>query len=557
MKETKEDLSVSLKSIDGQMLKKMIIAGANKLGENKQLVDSLNVFPVPDGDTGTNMSLTALSAASETEKGESNKIGDIAKLSASGALRGARGNSGVILSQLIRGFSKGLVDVEKADVHTLAAASRKGVETAYKAVMKPKEGTILTVARACADAAEEAAKQTNDIEKFLKIVIDRGYEMLDKTPDMLPVLKQAGVVDAGGKGLLCILEGAFESINSNEEIKLNATSELKQPIISNIVVDENSDIEFGYCTEFFILNKDTSDEVLDDLKEFLLGIGDSLVVVADDEVVKVHVHTNHPGQAIEKALTIGALNGLKIDNMRIQHNETIQYEKTDVVVKDEGPRKEHGFVSVSMGDGIEEIFKNLGVDVVVSGGQTMNPSTEDILNAVAKVNADNVFILPNNKNIILASEQAAKIVEDKKLYVVPTTSVPEGLEALINYDASQNADDAFETMKESLSLVKTLMVTYAVRDTVFGENTITEGDILCMLGGKIEVVSKEIKDGTCQLIDKAVDEDSEMISIYYGSDVTEEDAQEIAAYVEETYPDCEVEVVSGGQPLYYYIISVE
>ena len=557
MKETKEDLSVSLKSIDGQMLKKMIIAGANKLGENKQLVDSLNVFPVPDGDTGTNMSLTALSAASETEKGESNKIGDIAKLSASGALRGARGNSGVILSQLIRGFSKGLVDVESADVHTLAAASRKGVETAYKAVMKPKEGTILTVARACADAAEEAAKQTNDIEKFLKIVIDRGYEMLDKTPDMLPVLKQAGVVDAGGKGLLCILEGAFESINSNEEIKLNETSELKKPVISNIVVDENSDIEFGYCTEFFILNKDTSDEVLDDLKEFLLGIGDSLVVVADDEVVKVHVHTNHPGQAIEKALTIGALNGLKIDNMRIQHNETIQYEKTDVVVKDEGPRKEHGFVSVSMGDGIEEIFKNLGVDVVVSGGQTMNPSTEDILNAVAKVNADNVFILPNNKNIILASEQAAKIVEDKKLYVVPTTSVPEGLEALINYDASQSADDAFETMKDSLSLVKTLMVTYAVRDTVFGENTITEGDILCMLGGKIEVVSKEIKDGTCQLIDKAVDEDSEMISIYYGSDVTEEDAQEIAAYVEETYPDCEVEVVSGGQPLYYYIISVE
>lgn len=557
MKETKEDLSVSLKSIDGQMLKKMIIAGANKLGENKQLVDSLNVFPVPDGDTGTNMSLTALSAASETEKGESSKIGDIAKLSASGALRGARGNSGVILSQLIRGFSKGLVDVESADVHTLAAASRKGVETAYKAVMKPKEGTILTVARACADAAEEAAKQTNDIEKFLKIVIDRGYEMLDKTPDMLPVLKQAGVVDAGGKGLLCILEGAFESINSNEEIKLNETSELKKPVISNIVVDENSDIEFGYCTEFFILNKDTSDEVLDDLKEFLLGIGDSLVVVADDEVVKVHVHTNHPGQAIEKALTIGALNGLKIDNMRIQHNETIQYEKTDVVVKDEGPRKEHGFVSVSMGDGIEEIFKNLGVDVVVSGGQTMNPSTEDILNAVAKVNADNVFILPNNKNIILASEQAAKIVEDKKLYVVPTTSVPEGLEALINYDASQSADDAFETMKDSLSLVKTLMVTYAVRDTVFGENTITEGDILCMLGGKIEVVSKEIKDGTCQLIDKAVDEDSEMISIYYGSDVTEEDAQEIAAYVEETYPDCEVEVVSGGQPLYYYIISVE
>ncbi|MBR5467601.1 MAG: DAK2 domain-containing protein [Firmicutes bacterium] len=539
------------------MLKKMIIAGANKLGENKQLVDSLNVFPVPDGDTGTNMSLTALSAASETEKGESSKIGDIAKLSASGALRGARGNSGVILSQLIRGFSKGLVDVESADVHTLAAASRKGVETAYKAVMKPKEGTILTVARACADAAEEAAKQTNDIEKFLKIVIDRGYEMLDKTPDMLPVLKQAGVVDAGGKGLLCILEGAFESINSNEEIKLNETSELKKPVISNIVVDENSDIEFGYCTEFFILNKDTSDEVLDDLKEFLLGIGDSLVVVADDEVVKVHVHTNHPGQAIEKALTIGALNGLKIDNMRIQHNETIQYEKTDVVVKDEGPRKEHGFVSVSMGDGIEEIFKNLGVDVVVSGGQTMNPSTEDILNAVAKVNADNVFILPNNKNIILASEQAAKIVEDKKLYVVPTTSVPEGLEALINYDASQSADDAFETMKDSLSLVKTLMVTYAVRDTVFGENTITEGDILCMLGGKIEVVSKEIKDGTCQLIDKAVDEDSEMISIYYGSDVTEEDAQEIAAYVEETYPDCEVEVVSGGQPLYYYIISVE
>jgi len=548
---------VSLTGINGQMLRKMIIAGANRLGENKQLVDSLNVFPVPDGDTGTNMSLTALSAASETEKSDSYKIWEVAKLASGGALRGARGNSGVILSQLIRGFSKGLEGVENAGVRELAAASKRGVETAYKAVMKPKEGTILTVARACAEAAEKAAEETEDIEKFLKTVIDSGNEMLLKTKDMLPVLKQADVVDAGGKGLLCILEGAFMSINSNEEISLNETAELKKPEISNIALDSESDIKFGYCTEFFILKKNADDETVDGLKNYLMSIGDSLVVVADDEVIKVHVHTNHPGQAIEKALTIGALNGLKIDNMRIQHTSKIEFEKTGAEEKKDEPRKEKGFVSVSMGDGIAEIFRNLGADEIVSGGQTMNPSTEDILNAVEKVNADNVFILPNNKNIILASEQAAKIVKDKKIFVVPTTSVPEGLSALINYDASQSAEEALEAMKESISLVKTCMVTYAVRDTAIGETKIAEGDILGMLGGKIEVVAKDIKEGTCQLLDKAVDEDSEMISIYYGRDVTEDDAQEIAAYVEEKYPECELEVVSGGQPLYYYIISVE
>ena len=560
MKATKEEISVGLASIDGQMLRKMIIAGANNLSDNKQLVDSLNVFPVPDGDTGTNMSLTALSAASETEKSDSANIGEIAKLASGGALRGARGNSGVILSQLIRGFSKSLDGIEQADVRELAAAGRRGVETAYKAVMKPKEGTILTVAKACADAAEKAAEKTENVEEFLKQVIDSGNEMLLKTKDMLDVLKQADVVDAGGKGLLCILEGAFNSINTNEEISLKETGEIKKPVITNIALDADSDIKYGYCTEFFVLKKNADEKTVDDLKNYLLSIGDSLVVVADDDVIKVHVHTNHPGQAIEKALTIGALNGLKIDNMRIQHTSKIQFEKNEEAKeepKKNEPKKKIGFVSVSMGDGIAEIFKNLGADEIVSGGQTMNPSTEDILNAVEKVNAENVFILPNNKNIILASEQAAKIVEDKKIFVVPSTSVPEGISALINYDASQSVEDSFVAMKENISLVKTCMVTYAVRDTAIGETKIAEGDILGMLDGKIEVVSKDIEEGTCQLLEKAIDDDSEMVTIYYGADMDNAAAEKISAFIGEKYPECEVEIVNGGQPLYYYIISVE
>ncbi len=544
---------MSLTRINGQLLRKMIIAGANELGANKQLVDSLNVFPVPDGDTGTNMSLTAFAAASETEKSDSFNLGEIAKLASNGSLRGARGNSGVILSQIIRGFAKSLDGIESAGVKELAAACRRGVETAYKAVMKPKEGTILTVARACADAAEKAAAETEDIERFLKIVIDEGNDMLEKTKDMLPVLKQADVVDAGGKGLLCILEGAFVSINSNEDITLKERVEVKKPTVS-YVPEEESDIKYGYCTEFFILKKNCDDDTVSSLKSYLTSIGDSLVVVADDEVVKVHVHTNHPGKAIEKALTIGALDGLKIDNMRIQHNSKINFEET---AKKDEPQKENGFVTVCAGDGIGEFFKSLGADEIISGGQTMNPSTEDILNAIEKVNAKNVFILPNNKNIILASEQAAKIEKDKNIFVVPTTSIPEGLSALVNFDQSKDAEKNVEDMKEAISLVKTGMVTYAVRDTAIGETTISEGDILGMLDGEIEVVEKDVKSCVCSIIDKAVDDESEMISIYYGEEVSEEDAEEIGAYAEENYPDCEVEVMYGGQPIYYYIVSVE
>lgn len=536
----------------------MIIAGANELNDNKQLVDSLNVFPVPDGDTGTNMSLTALAAARECEKNNSLSIAEVSKTAASGSLRGARGNSGVILSQLFRGFSKGLEGMEEAGTLELAVACRKGVETAYKAVMKPKEGTILTVARACADSAEKYAAETDDVEVFLSKIIEDGNEMLLKTKDMLPVLKQADVVDAGGKGLLCILLGAFRSINTSGDIKLNDNTQTSTVDFSALTAVKNSEITFGYCTEFFVMQKDVSDETVNELKTYLTSIGDSLVVVADEEMIKVHVHTDHPGKAIEKALTIGALNGLKIDNMRIQHTNKIDFAVTkQEPVIEAAEKKGTGFISISMGSGLSEIFKNLGVDEIIEGGQTMNPSTEDILNAIEKVNAENIIVLPNNKNIILAAEQAAKLSADKNIFVLPSTSVPEGIAAMINYDATADIDSCFEIMKESIELVKTCSVTYAVRDTSFGEIKIAEGDILGMLGGQIQVVAKDVAQGTKELVAKAISDDSEVISVFYGTDVDKEDAEKMVDYLRETYPQCEVELHFGNQPLYYYIISVE
>lgn len=554
---------MSVTRLNGICLQRMIIAGANTLDANKQAVNAMNVFPVPDGDTGTNMSLTILAAARESEKGDALRVDEVAKKAAGGALRGARGNSGVITSQLLRGFSKGLEGLEEAGTKELAVAAEQGVKTAYKAVMKPKEGTILTVARACAEAAVRMAEETEDIEVFLKGVLAYAHEVLDQTPDMLPVLKQAGVVDAGGRGLLHILEGALENLRSGEKQEIVEPGANVQEDFAALASIENESITFGYCTEFFINVHEPDDATVQQLKSYLGTIGDSIVCVCDEEIIKIHVHTDHPGLALEKALTIGSLSGLKIDNMREQHTNKIDFRASEKAAA-EAPaepvktvKKDIGFVSVSAGKGLSDIFQNLGVDQVIEGGQTMNPSTEDILNAVELVNADHVFILPNNKNIILAAEQAAKLAEDKKLYVIPTTSVPQGISAMFCYEEGADAEELAEAMKEAIQTVQTATVTFAVRSTQIGEHEIHEGDILGMLDGKIAVVGSEIAQSTKDLLVEAITEDSEMVSIYYGEDVTEEDAAEISAFVEENYPDCEVELQMGGQPLYYYIISVE
>lgn len=554
--------------LDGQLLSRMVIAGANELTQNKQLVDAMNVFPVPDGDTGTNMSLTVLAAAKEAEKNAALKVDarieEIAKVAASGALRGARGNSGVITSQLFRGFSKGLEGLAEAGVKELAAAVEQGVKTAYKAVMKPKEGTILTVARGCAEAAARLAEETEDIAEFLKGILEEGHEMLRKTPDMLPVLKQAGVVDAGGRGLLYVLEGALKQLGSDVPVYVAEPqkTEAETPDFASLASVENTSITFGYCTEFFVNVNRPDERTVNQLKSYLGSIGDSIVCVSDEEIIKIHVHTDHPGLAIEKALEIGSLSGLKIDNMREQHTNKINFsapaEPVAVVEeKTAAERKDVGFVSISTGNGLTAIFKNLGVDEVIEGGQTMNPSTEDILNAVEKVNADNVFILPNNKNIILAAEQAAALSEDKKLFVIPTKSVPEGISAVFCCEEGSAPEELEKAMNEAVQAVDTAQVTFAVRDTSIGDKEIHEGNILGMLNDKIEVVAEDIAAGTKELLQKAVTEDSEIISIYYGADVTKEDAEAIAAYAEEQYPDCDVELQDGGQPLYYYIIAVE
>ncbi len=557
---------MSVTKLNGYRLQKMIIAGANALIANKQTVDAMNVFPVPDGDTGTNMSLTVLAAAREAEKGDALRVDAVTKRAASGALRGARGNSGVITSQLFRGFSKGLEGLEEAGVKELTVAMEQGVKTAYKAVMKPKEGTILTVARACAEAAEHACQETDDIELFLKKVLEHAHKVLNQTPDMLPVLKEAGVVDAGGRGLLYILEGALEHIHTEEEIALAEPTQETQQTYAALASVENQSITFGYCTEFFINVKQADDAVIQQLKSYLGTIGDSVVCVSDEEIIKIHVHTDHPGLALEKALTIGSLSGLKIDNMREQHNNMIDFaapvgvaqpKAVKTAEKQNTPKKEIGFVAISAGDGLTAIFHNLGVDEVLEGGQTMNPSTEDILNAVAKVNADNVFILPNNKNIILAAEQAAALSEDKKLYVIPTKSVPQGITAMFCHETDTTPEALADAMNEAITTVTTASVTFAVRETTIGEKEIHEGDILGMLEGDIAVVGEDMAQTTKDLLAKAITEDSEMIGVYYGADVSEQDAADMVAYIEENYPDCEVELQSGGQPLYYYIISVE
>ena len=552
-------------TINAELCAKMFLAGAKNLEANKEWINELNVFPVPDGDTGTNMTMTIMSAAKEVAGLESVNMETLAKAISSGSLRGARGNSGVILSQLLRGFTKGIHDTEEIDVITITEAFQKAVATAYKAVMKPKEGTILTVAKGFADKATELALTENvEMEELLDTSLKYAEEVLAKTPEMLPVLKEAGVVDSGGQGLIQVLKGAFDAYLGKEvDYTIEKPESTGEPAQADTRTE--ADIKFGYCTEFIIMTrKPMSQEEEQKFKAFLESIGDSIVVVADEEIVKVHVHTNDPGVAITRALTYGELSRMKIDNMREEHREKLIKDAEKVAAaqaaeqpKKTMPHKEVGFISVSIGDGIGEIFKGLGVDYLIEGGQTMNPSTEDMLNAIAEVNADTIFIFPNNKNIILAANQAQALTEDKKIIVIPTKTVPQGISAIISFDAAKTPEENEEAMKEAISLVKTGQVTYAVRDTHIDDKEIKEGNIMGIGDHSILAVGEDIAEITKETIGLMIDEDAELISVYYGEDITEEDAQALGDELQEQYPDCEVEVYEGGQPIYYYVVSVE
>lgn len=548
--------------IDASMFQKMFLAGAKNLEAKKEWINELNVFPVPDGDTGTNMTLTIMSAAKEVGGIENPDMKVIAKAISSGSLRGARGNSGVILSQLFRGFTKEIKTCEEIDAMVLAKACNRAVETAYKAVMKPKEGTILTVAKGMADKAAQVAETEEDLTVMIDEIIKYGDDVLNQTPEMLPVLKQAGVVDSGGQGLMQVVKGAYDAF-LGKEIDLTIEDAAKPVDKSKLEVTDNFDIKYGYCTEFIInLDKEMPIETEKEFKAYLESIGDSIVVVADDEVVKVHVHTNDPGLAIQKALTFGSLSKMKIDNMREEHQERLIKDAEKVAAQQEEekknePRKDYGFVAISVGEGLDEIFKGLGVDYIISGGQTMNPSTEDILEAVDKINADTIFVLPNNKNIILAAQQAESLVEDKKLVVIPSKTVPQGIAAMIGFVQESSVEENKESMIENMSYIKTGQSTYAVRDTVIDDKEIHEGNIMGIGDDGILSVGEDIADTTVDMIREMVDEESEIVSLYYGSDVTEDDANELAKKVEKALPDVEVEVYPGGQPIYYYIASVE
>ena len=548
--------------INAKMLAKMFLAGAKNLEVKKEWINELNVFPVPDGDTGTNMTLTIMSAAKEVVNLQDEDMMTICKAISSGSLRGARGNSGVILSQLFRGFTKTIREYEEIDIPTLATATEKAVESAYKAVMKPKEGTILTVAKGMADKARELAEEgCDDMELYFRQIIEYGDEVLAKTPDMLPVLKQAGVVDSGGQGLMQVMKGAFDAFLGKEvDFTLEASKESSAKGGPASSVDQ--EIKYGYCTEFIILlNKTFNIKNEIDFKEYLESIGDSIVVVADGDVVKVHVHTNDPGLAIQRALKYGALSNMKIDNMRLEHQEKVikeqQMKEQEQKKGPEMPHKEVGFIAVSVGEGMSEIFRGLGADYIIEGGQTMNPSTEDMLNAIDRVNADTIFILPNNKNIILAANQAKTMVEDKKIIVIPTKTVPQGITAIINYVPDMDPEDNAATMECEIKNVLTGQVTYAVRDTMIDDKEIKQGDYMGIGDSGILSVGRDMEEVTFNMIKAMMHDDLELISIYYGSDVSEEAAEAIKAKVEETYPDCDVELQMGGQPIYYYIVSVE
>lgn len=553
---------VSRTTIDAKILSRMFLAGAKNLEAKKEWINELNVFPVPDGDTGTNMTLTIMSAASEVRALTNPDMEMLAKAISSGSLRGARGNSGVILSQLLRGFTRGVRKLEVLDAPAIAAAMEKGVETAYKAVMKPKEGTILTVAREAAEKAVEIAEEAEDLESFFAEIFAHAEAALARTPELLPVLKEAGVVDSGGQGLLEVYRGAIDGF-LGKEIDYSSFEAGTGSSLTKISPQAEADIKFGYCTEFIILlDKEMSDEEEHSFKKFLTSIGDSIVLVADDEIVKVHVHTNHPGEAIERALTYGALSRMKIDNMREEHQEKLikdaeRLAKEQEEQEEELPEKEIGFISVSVGNGLTEIFKELGVDYIIEGGQTMNPSTEDMLNAIDKVNAHTIFIFPNNKNIVLAANQARDLTEDKEIIVVPTKTIPQGISAMISYVPEKSAKENEEAMAEAVSKVKTGQITYAVRDTRIDEKEIHEGDIMGIGDKGILAVGQDRAVVAKDTVAEMMDEDAEIISIYYGADISEEEAQKLTDALSEEYPDCEVELNMGGQPIYYYVISVE
>ena len=547
-------------TINAETLQKMFIAGAKNLEAKKEWINELNVFPVPDGDTGTNMTLTIMSAAKEVGAITEPTMETIAKAISTGSLRCARGNSGVILSQLFRGFTREIKKVDQIDVDVLSRACVKAVETAYKAVMKPKEGTILTVAKGMADKSCELVGESDDLVHVIDEIIKHGDYVLSQTPEMLPVLKQAGVVDSGGQGLMTVIKGAFDALLGKEiDYTLEPVQTAGTKVTEEVPMDD-VEIKFGYCTEFIInLDKEMPKSEEKAFKEFLESIGDSIVLVADDEIVKVHVHTNEPGVAITKALTYGSLSRMKIDNMREEHQERLikNAEKMAEQQKADEPRKKYGFVAVSVGEGLDEIFKGLNVDYIISGGQTMNPSTEDILNAIDKINADNIYVLPNNKNIILAAQQAESLIEDKNIIVVPSKTIPQGISAMIGFIPDNSPEDNKEAMIDSMSYVKTGEVTYAVRDTVIDDKEIKEGNIMGIGDEGILAVGEEIDDTTINMIKEMQDEESEIVSLYYGAEVTEEAANELADKIAEALPEIEVEVYPGGQPIYYYIASVE
>ena len=558
---------MATKTIDANMLAKMFLAGAQNIEAKKEFINELNVFPVPDGDTGTNMTLTILSAAKEVTALADVDMKNLAKAISSGSLRGARGNSGVILSQLLRGFTKSIRDEKEIDTAALAAACQRARDTAYKAVMKPKEGTILTVASGIADKAAELALETEDLEEFIPAVIEHADEVLQKTPEMLPVLKEAGVVDSGGQGLLEVIRGAYDAFLGKEIDYSTIAPAAGNSTAVKVSVEEEKEIKFGYCTEFIILlEKEFTENDEHELKAYLSSIGDSIVCVADDEIVKIHVHTNDPGLAIQKALTYGQLSRMKIDNMREEHREKLirdseklakEQAEAEEAKKTAEPKKPMGFIAVSIGDGMNEIFRELGADYIIEGGQTMNPSTDDMLKAIDQVNAETIFILPNNKNIILAANQAKDLVEDKEIIVIPTKTVPQGITAIINFVPDADAKSNEETMLDEIKNVKTGQVTYAVRDTHIDDKEIHQGDIMGIGDAGILSVGQDIAETTLEMLEQLVDDDSELISLYYGQDVTEEEADAFTQEVEKLYPDIDVDVHCGGQPIYYYVLAVE
>lgn len=555
---------MSVQTIDAKMLQKMFLAGAKGLEAKKEYINELNVFPVPDGDTGTNMTMTIMAAAKEVANLQNPTLTELGKAISSGSLRGARGNSGVIMSQIFRGFVKELKGLDIIDVTALGNGVQHAAETAYKAVMKPKEGTILTVAKAGADKSMDLLVNgdTDDIIKFCDEVAAEMEGALLQTPELLPVLKQAGVVDSGGEGLMTFIRGALDALKGKATDFTVNTGTATRVVNGSVGASEEEDIRFGYCTEFIIMLERGEDVVESQLKEYLQKIGDCVVVVADDDIVKVHVHTNDPGLAIQKALTYGSLTSMKIDNMREEHQEKVirdaqKASESASAPKKEESRKENGFIAVAAGDGLADIFRDLGVDYVIEGGQTMNPSTDDVLSAIEQVNADNIFVLPNNGNIILAANQAKNLTEDKEVYVVPSKNIPQGIAAMISFVSGRSAAENAESMEEEMQLIKSGQVTYAVRDTNMDGKDIKQGDFMGLTDKTIVSVGSDLQGTAKELIESLLDEDSELVSLYYGSDATKEQAEQLAEDIEKTHEDVEVEVQYGGQPVYSYFISVE